>query len=73
MEKDKIPVNKSATCTNLEGLLNYEIFFVREMLDKNPQYDMDVFEDNAIQSRELYCGTMCFNRYGCKIAERYLK
>lgn len=73
MPSDNVPVNKEKRCTNLEGLLEYEVFFVKQMLENNPEYEMDVFEDNAIKSRETYCGTMCFKRYSCAIAERYLK
>jgi hypothetical protein len=62
-------INKNQTCENIEGLLQYERF---QMLQSPKEEQLDFLALYGQQMREAYCGTMCFKRYSCAIAERYL-
>ena len=69
----KIPINKNPRCDNIEGLLQYERFFLNELHPSTEEDKIAIFEQRGAEMREIYCGSMCFHRYHCKIAEKYLK
>ena len=69
----KIPINKNPRCDNIEGLLQYERFSIKQLKPSTSQQELELFEERGVEMRETYCGSMCFHRYHCKIAEKYLK
>ena len=68
----KIPINKNTRCENIEGLINYEQAVVREIFTRSAIVEVPDFEEVMELTRKDYCGMMCFLRYECALAERYL-
>lgn len=69
----KVPIQKNKECLNLEGLVEYERFYITQVALGNTKEEYLAFEELAEGLRETYCGSMCFSRYHCALAEKYLQ
>lgn len=64
---------KKVNCTNIEGLLAFEVEVIKQYSFRGDLINFEhFFNTYAELMRESYCGGECSLRYDCQIAEKYL-
>jgi len=65
----------NTTCTNLEGLLRFEVKYIEKYSPDNATETAKYFFilDSASAMRYIYCGAECPFRYDCAIAQDYIR
>lgn len=65
-------IKKRQECVNLEGLVDYEKFYITQIALGNTQDNSLTLNEISERIKSTYCGSQCFYRHGCQLAERYL-
>ena len=59
-------------CINLEGLLKFELDYAEKTLGTDPKH-LEFFEMYGLDLRREYCGSKCYARHNCQIAQVYIR